>query len=69
MATGWIWVGFFDTWTQPVGPPLLLGPGPFNKRVFFFSPKPRPSGLRGPRPATSRPIPWQPNPTQSYYKK
>ena len=37
MATSRIRAGFFDTRTQPVGPPLLLGPSPFNKQVFFFS--------------------------------
>ena len=40
MAMGWVQTGFFDTRTRPAGPPLLLGPSPFNKRVFFLAPNP-----------------------------
>ena len=38
MAIGWVQTGFFDTRTRPAGPPLLLGPNPFNKQVFFLAP-------------------------------
>ena len=55
----------FDSQTQPVGLPPLPGPNSFNKRIFFFSHKPASSGLRRPRPATSRPNLW-PNSTQSF---
>ena len=38
MATGRVQTGFFETRTWPAGPPLLPGPSPFNKRVFFLAP-------------------------------
>ena len=49
MTAGRVRGGFLDVWTRLVGPPLLPGPGPFNKQVFPLAPGPSPSGPVGPR--------------------
>ena len=64
MATGQVQAGFFDTWTRPVGPPLLHGPGPFNKWVFFLALNPARqvfTGLVQPLLGLFRGSPIQPN--------
>ena len=55
MTTGRVRGGFLYNQTCLVGLPLLPEPAPFNKRVFFKTPKSAPSG-------PCRPCPVMPNP-------
>ena len=56
MATGRVRAGFFHIRTRPAGLSQKSEPGPFIKRVFFFTPNP-------PRRASTGPVPHaQPSP-------